>query len=95
MKTQKLNIRTLRKRNNNKESQFPSIIELSKSESDLEDCNMFFDDYDEHNATKRLISDMRCIEGWKFIMKQKEVMRVIDCSKKKKINFKCVELFFK
>lgn len=95
MKTQKLNIRTLRKRNNNKESQFPSIIELSKSESDLEDCNMFFDDYDEHNATKRLISDMRCIEGWKFIMKQKEVMRVIDCSKKKNLNFKCVELFFK
>jgi hypothetical protein len=44
---------------------------------------MFFDDYDEHNATKRLISNMRCIEGWKFIMKQKEVMRVIDCSKKK------------
>ncbi len=52
MKTQKLNIRTLK---NNKEFQFPSIIELSKSESDLEDCNMFFDDYDEHNATKRLI----------------------------------------
>lgn len=95
MKTQKLNIRTLRKRNNNKESQFPSIIELSKSESDLEDCNMFFDDYDEHNATKRLISNMRCIEGWKFIMKQKEVMRVIDCSQKKNLNFKCVELFFK
>jgi hypothetical protein len=56
---------------------------------------MFFDDYDEHNATKRLISNMRCIEGWKFIMKQKEVMRVIDCSQKKNLNFKCVELFFK
>jgi hypothetical protein len=35
VKTQKLSIRTLGKRCNNKESQFPSIIKMSKSENDL------------------------------------------------------------
>jgi hypothetical protein len=37
------------------ESKFPSIAHLSKSESDLEKWNMFPEDYDEYNATKKLI----------------------------------------
>jgi hypothetical protein len=55
MKTQKLNIRTLEKRNNNKKSKFPSRFELFESENNMVDCNMFLEDYNEYNATKRLI----------------------------------------
>jgi hypothetical protein len=44
----------LGKRRNNKESQFPSIVKLSKSESDLKDRNMFLKDYSEYNVAKRL-----------------------------------------
>jgi len=33
------------------DSQFPSIVDMSKSESDLEECNLFPKDYDEYNAT--------------------------------------------
>jgi hypothetical protein len=52
---------------------------LFESKSNLEDCNLFPEDYDEYNATKRLISDMRYTEGWKFVVKQKEAMRITDC----------------
>jgi hypothetical protein len=52
----------LGKKCNNQESQFPSIVELSKSESNLENCNLFLEDYDEYNATKRFIEEMNCIE---------------------------------
>jgi hypothetical protein len=45
----------LGKRHNNKESQFPYIVQLSKNESDLEDYNLFLEDYDEYNVKKRLI----------------------------------------
>jgi hypothetical protein len=69
----------LGKRRNSKESWFPYIVKLSKNKSNLEDCNLFPEDYDEYNATKRLISDMRCTEGWKFAMKQKKTMRITDC----------------
>jgi hypothetical protein len=55
VKTHKLNIKTFGKRRNSKESQFPSIIKLLKSNIDLEDCNLFLKDYNEHNATKILI----------------------------------------
>jgi hypothetical protein len=53
-KQKKLSIRTLEKRCNNKESQFPSIVKLSKNKSNLED-NLFLKDYDENNATKKII----------------------------------------
>jgi hypothetical protein len=52
VKTQKLSIRMLGKKCNSKKSQFPSIIKMSKSENDLEDCNLFPKDYDEYNAQK-------------------------------------------
>jgi hypothetical protein len=54
-KTQKLNIRTLEKRHNNKEFKFPSMLKLFESESDLVNYNIFHEDYDEYNATKTLI----------------------------------------
>ncbi len=54
VKTQKLSLRTLGKRHNNKESQFPYIVQLSKRESDMEDCNMFLEDYNEYNAAKKI-----------------------------------------
>jgi hypothetical protein len=44
VKTQKLNIRMLGKRCNSKMSQFPSIVQLFESKSDLEDYNMFLED---------------------------------------------------
>ncbi len=53
-KTQKLNIRTLEKRHNNKEFKFPSMFELFESESDLVNYNIFHEDYDEYNATKNI-----------------------------------------
>ncbi len=31
------------------------MLNLSKNESDLVDCNLFPEDYDEYNATKTLI----------------------------------------
>jgi hypothetical protein len=46
VKTQKLSIRAMGKKCNNIESQFPSIIVLSKSKSDMEKCNLFLEDYD-------------------------------------------------
>jgi len=73
VKTQKLSIRTLEKRSYRKEFQFPSIIKLFENESDLEDYNMFLEDYDEYNVANALI------KGWKFAVKQKKVMRVGDC----------------
>jgi len=51
----KLSIKTLGKLCNNKESQFPSIVEPSKSENNLENCNLFPKGYNEYNATKRFI----------------------------------------
>jgi hypothetical protein len=39
----------------NTKSKFPSIVHLSKSENNLEECNLFPKDYDKYNATKRLI----------------------------------------
>jgi hypothetical protein len=45
----------LGKKYNNQESQFPSIVEPSKSESNMEICNLFLEDYDEYDATKRFI----------------------------------------
>ncbi len=64
MKTQKLSLRMLGKRHNNKESQFPYIVQLSKSESDLEDCNLFLEDYDEYNAVKKI--DLRDEMHWRM-----------------------------
>jgi hypothetical protein len=55
VKTQKLNKRTLEKRNNNKESKFPSRLKLFESKSFLVDFNLFPKDYDEYNPAKRLI----------------------------------------
>jgi hypothetical protein len=80
VKTQKLSIRMLGKRCNSKESQFPSIIKMSKIENNLEDFNLFPKHYDEYNATKILIKKMKCTKEWKFAMKQKETMTIIDCS---------------
>jgi hypothetical protein len=37
-----------------KASQLPSIVELSKSENNLKNCNLFLEDYNEYNATKIL-----------------------------------------
>jgi hypothetical protein len=45
----------MEKRRNNLEFKFPSRLKLSKSESDLVNCNLFPEDYNEYNATKRLI----------------------------------------
>jgi hypothetical protein len=55
VKTQKLSIGTLEKRSNNKKSKFPSRLELSKIKNFLVDYNLFSKDYNEYNATKRLI----------------------------------------
>jgi hypothetical protein len=52
VKTQKLSIKTFGKRCNSKNSQFPSIIKLFKSKSDLENCNLLLKDYNEYDATK-------------------------------------------
>ncbi len=54
MKTQKLNLRTLGKKHNNKKSQFPYIVKLSQNENNLEDCNVFLEDYDEYNVAKKI-----------------------------------------
>ncbi len=43
------------KKCNNTNSQFPSIVELFESESNVEECNLFHEDYNEYNATKILI----------------------------------------
>jgi hypothetical protein len=53
-KTQKLSIRKLEKICNNK-TKFPSMFKMSESKSDLVDCNMFLEDYDEYSAAKTLI----------------------------------------
>jgi hypothetical protein len=45
----------MEKRRNNIESKFPSKLELSESKSNLVDYNLFLGDYNEYNATKRLI----------------------------------------
>ncbi len=50
--TQKLSIGTLEKRSNSKEFKFPSKLKLSKNESNMVDCNVFFEDFDEHNVAK-------------------------------------------
>jgi hypothetical protein len=55
VKIQKLSIRTLGKKCNNKKSQFPFVVELFEIKSDLEDCNLFLEDYNEYNATNKLI----------------------------------------
>jgi hypothetical protein len=52
VKTTNINIITLENRCNNKKSKFPWMFELSKSESNMVDYNLFFKDYDEYNATK-------------------------------------------
>jgi hypothetical protein len=54
VKTKKLSIRTLKKKNNSKESKFPSKPKF-ESENNVVDCNMFVKDYSEYNATKKLI----------------------------------------
>jgi hypothetical protein len=54
-KTQKLSIRKLEKICNNKKTKFPSMFKMSESKSDLVDCNMFLEDYDEYSAAKTLI----------------------------------------
>ncbi len=51
----KLNIRMMGKKCNSTKSQFPSIVELFESKSNVEECNLFPKDYNEYNATKRLI----------------------------------------
>ncbi len=55
VKKKKKSIRTLEKRCNINESQFPSIVELSKNESNLEDYNLFPKDYNDFNAAKIFI----------------------------------------
>ncbi len=45
----------LGKKHNNKKSKFSSIVELSKSKSDLEDYRFFPEDCDEYNVAKKMI----------------------------------------
>jgi hypothetical protein len=52
---QKLSIGTLEKKNNCKESKFPSRFELFENKSDLVDYNVFLEVFDEYNVAKRLI----------------------------------------
>jgi hypothetical protein len=54
VKTQKLNLRTLGKRHNDKKSQFPYIVKLFQNENNLEDSHMFLEDYDEYNVAKKI-----------------------------------------
>jgi hypothetical protein len=67
VKTQKLSIRTLGKKCNNKESQFPSIIKMSKNESDLEDCN----ETKRNNDNYRLFQCFfkKTLNAWNFFSK--------------------------
>ncbi len=53
-KKRKKSIRMLEKICNINESQFPSIVELSKNESNLEDYNLFPEDYNDLNAAKNI-----------------------------------------
>lgn len=55
METQELSRRTMGKKWDNIDSQFPFIINQSKSKNSLKQCNLFPEDYDEYNATKRLM----------------------------------------
>jgi len=55
VETQKLRISMKGKKCKSKESQFSSIVKLSDDKSNVEECNMFLEDYDEYNAIKRLI----------------------------------------
>jgi hypothetical protein len=55
VETLELSRRTMGKKWNSINSQFPSIVDMSKSKNDLEECNIFPKDYNEYNATKRLI----------------------------------------
>jgi hypothetical protein len=52
VKIEKLSIKMLENRYNNKECKFPSMFKQLKNESDY---NMFPKDYDGYNATKTLI----------------------------------------
>jgi hypothetical protein len=45
----------MNKKWDNIDSQLPSIVDMSKSESDLEECNLSLEDYDEYNATNLLM----------------------------------------
>ncbi len=95
VKTQKLSIKTLEEKHNNKKFKFPSMFKLFESESDLVDYNLLPKDYNEYNAAKTLIPKIICIKGWKFVMKQEEVMRFTNCSSVFFFNLKCMELFYK
>jgi hypothetical protein len=44
------------------------MFKLSKNESDLVNCNLFPEDYNEYNVAKTLIQEMRCTKGWKFVI---------------------------
>ncbi len=54
VETRELSRRTMGKKWNSINSQFPSIVDMSKSKNDLEKCNIFPKDYNKCNATKRL-----------------------------------------
>jgi hypothetical protein len=62
----------------NVDSQFPSIINMFESESNLEECNMFLEDYDEYNATKWLMQKMRSIEAKINAIKQEDAKRELQ-----------------
>jgi len=51
----KQNRKTMGKKWDSRNSQFPSIVDLFESENDLKKCNLFPKDYDKYNATKRLM----------------------------------------
>jgi hypothetical protein len=51
----KRNRRTMGKIWDSKNSQFPSIVNLFESKNDLKECNLFPEDYNKYNATKKLM----------------------------------------
>jgi hypothetical protein len=61
--TRELRKRATGKKWDNANSQFASIVNLFENESDLEECNLFPEDYDKYNATKWLMYKMRLIEA--------------------------------
>ncbi len=77
IKTKKLRISTKGKKCKNT-SQFPSIVEIFDDKGDMEECNLFYEDYDEYNTTKRLIKEWRSTKGKKIKVKHEDARRKLQ-----------------
>jgi hypothetical protein len=95
VKTQNLNIKMLGKNLNNKESWFPYIIELSESESNLEDCNLFLEDYDAYMQQNDWFKIWDAPKDGNLQWNEKNLWELHIVLMFFFSNFKCVEFYFK